>query len=78
MSHTQNGGEMIKLFICPKCGWIREVSRRKSAECFKCGNEDMKPLDLEYDNYIKLDTEERKLISDKWMMEYEKREKYSE
>ncbi len=30
---------MMKVYICPKCGWIRTVSRRNEVECFKCGNE---------------------------------------
>ena len=27
---------MMRLFICPECGWMRTVSRRVSVECFKC------------------------------------------
>ena len=27
---------MMKVFICPECGWMRVVSRRKDVECFKC------------------------------------------
>ena len=25
---------MMKVYICPKCGWIRTVSRRNEVECF--------------------------------------------
>ena len=32
------GTIMMKVYICPNCGWLRTVSRRKEVECFKCGH----------------------------------------
>lgn len=46
----ENGKAMIKIFICPKCGWMREVSRRKEVECFKCGEKQMVPVKLTYES----------------------------
>ena len=31
----------MKVYICPHCGWMRVVSRRKNVECFKCGEPQM-------------------------------------
>ena len=28
---------MMRVYICPDCGWMRMVSRRKNVECYKCG-----------------------------------------
>ena len=25
---------MMKVYICPSCGWMRVVSRRKDVECY--------------------------------------------
>ncbi len=44
---------MMKVYICPSCGWIRVVSRRKDVECYKC-SEQMSCL-----------SEQRKLEKDK-------------
>ena len=35
---------MMRLFICPECGWMRTVSRRASVECFKCNGVMMQPV----------------------------------
>jgi len=40
---------MMKVFICPECGWMRVVSRRKDVECFKCGNEQMTLAKVDFD-----------------------------
>ena len=32
---------MMRVYICPDCGWMRMVSRRKNVECYKCGVQDM-------------------------------------
>ncbi len=58
---------MIKLYICPKCGWIRTVSRRAEVECFRCQNEPMKQLKLDYRTYTKMSDAERKDYVDSWM-----------
>ena len=42
---------MMKVYICPKCGWIRTVSRRNEVECFKCGNEKMVLAKIPYEKY---------------------------
>ena len=44
---------MMRLFICPECGWMRTVSRRASVECFKCNGVMMQPVKLEYTQYVK-------------------------
>lgn len=59
---------MIKLFICPKCGWVRTVSRRVKVECLKCeGNVQMLPAKLDYTQYTKMSAEERQDYVDSWM-----------
>lgn len=58
---------MIKVYICPKCGWMRTVSRRKKVECFKCGEQDMSQSKLTYDKYSRMNEQERKDYSDSWM-----------
>lgn len=50
---------MIKLYICPECGWMRTVSRRANVECFKCSNVEMVPVKLEYTKYVQMSGEER-------------------
>ena len=49
---------MMKVYICPECGWVRVVSRRKDVECYKCGNEQMKLTNLEFTKYS--DDEQKK------------------
>ena len=51
---------MMKVYICPKCGWIRTVSRRNEVECFKCGNEKMVLAKIPYEK-------ERKDYSESWL-----------
>ena len=58
---------MIRLFICPKCGWMRTVSRRTKVECFKCSELSMVPVKLEYSRYIHMNEQERKDYADSWM-----------
>ncbi len=61
------GKPMIKVYICPKCGWLREVSRRREVECFKCGNGTMELTKLSYEQYVSMTTDERESYSDSWM-----------
>lgn len=42
---------MMKVFICPECGWIRTVSRRKEVECHKCSGVQMLPSRLTFVEY---------------------------
>lgn len=58
---------MMKVYICPDCGWVRVVSRRKDVECYKCGNEQMKLTNLEFTKYSDMSEKERKDYSDAWM-----------
>ena len=58
---------MIRLFICPKCGWLRTVSRRSGVECFKCEDVEMQPVKLEYSRYVNMSEQERKDYVDSWM-----------
>lgn len=48
---------MLKVYICPKCGAVRFVSKYKT-ECFKC-NCKMKLSKTPYENYILLSEKER-------------------
>ena len=58
---------MMKVYICPKCGWIRTVSRRNEVECFKCGNEKMVLAKIPYEKYGKMSEKERKDYSESWL-----------
>lgn len=58
---------MIRLFICPNCGWLRTVSRRAHVECFKCSGITMAPVKLEYSRYIYMTEQERQDYVDSWM-----------
>ncbi|MDE6889469.1 MAG: DNA-directed RNA polymerase subunit M [Eubacterium sp.] len=58
---------MIKVYICPKCGWMRTVSRRKNVECFKCGEREMFQVKLTYDKYIGMSLKEREDYADSWL-----------
>ena len=50
---------MMKIYICPQCGWLRMVSRRKDVECHKCGNEQMRLTNLEFDKFTGMSEKER-------------------
>ena len=43
---------MMRVFICPECGWIRVVSRRKDVECYKCGVQQMTLAKVDFDTYV--------------------------
>lgn len=32
---------MMKVYICPSCGWMRVVSRRKDVDAYKCSEPQM-------------------------------------
>ena len=67
---------MMRLFICPECGWMRTVSRRASVECFKCNGVMMQPVKLEYTQYVKMSEQERMDYADSWMYSHLKKSKY--
>lgn len=54
---------MLKVYICPKCGAVRFVSKFKT-ECFKC-NCQMTLAKIPYENYILLDTKQRQAVIEK-------------
>lgn len=56
----------MKAFICPKCGWIRLVSRRKKVECFKCGETSMTELRLSYEQICNMSESEREDYAKSW------------
>lgn len=64
---------MMKVYICPNCGWIRAVSRRSDVECFKCGGQQMKLTRMSYRRYAFLDEEERKDYAKSWLYIHQKR-----
>lgn len=57
----------MKVYICPKCGWMRVVSRRKNVECFKCGEFQMKITKLPYEKIGKMTEEERQDYAKSWL-----------
>lgn len=64
---------MMKLYICPRCGWLRMVSRRKDVECHKCGYEQMRVTNLGLEQYTNMSQEERKDYSDAWLYIHSRR-----
>ena len=66
---------MIKLYICPECGWMRTVSRRANVKCFKCSNVEMVPVKLEYTKYVQMSGEERENYVESWMYIHSKKKK---
>ena len=54
----------MKIYICPDCGWIRMVSRRKEVECFKCGRPQMRLTNLEFGKYTNMSEKERQDYAD--------------
>ena len=58
---------MMKVFICPNCGWMRIVSRRSVVECHKCGLEQMTLSNLSMVDYTNMSEQERKDYVTGWM-----------
>lgn len=58
---------MLKVYICPKCGWTRTVSRRKNVECYKCGEQEMFLAKLTYDKYSEMSKKEREDYAASWL-----------
>ena len=45
---------------------MREVSRRKEVECFKCGEKQMVPVKLTYEKYAYMTPQERADYAESW------------
>ena len=58
---------MIKIYICPKCGWMRTVSRRKEVECYQCECEQMELTKLTYERFAHMTDKDRQDYVDSWM-----------
>ena len=58
---------MMKVYICPKCGWMRIVSRRSVVECHKCGLEQMTLSNLSMVEYTNMSEKEREDYVKGWM-----------
>ncbi len=57
---------MLKVYICPACGWMRTVSRRRDVECHQCGNPEMALTKLEYEKYADMNARERADYAASW------------
>ncbi len=58
---------MMKIYICPQCGWIRMVSRRRDVECHKCGYDRMRVTNLDLEKYTDMTEDERRDYSEAWL-----------
>ncbi len=58
---------MMKIYICPQCGWIRMVSRRSAVECHRCGNEQMRLTNLDIGKYASMSEKERTESAAAWL-----------
>lgn len=63
---------MMKVFICPSCGWMRVVSRRKDVECYKCGEKQMTMSKIDFSSFAAMSEEERKDYADGWIYIHQK------
>lgn len=57
---------MMKVYLCPKCGNIRIVSRRKQVECLRCG-EQMLLDKMDFLEYTEKSQEEREAYAAEWL-----------
>lgn len=58
---------MVKVYICPKCGWLRMVSRRKDVECHKCKDTEMILTNLEMTRFTEMSEKQRQDYSAAWL-----------
>ena len=58
---------MMRVYICPDCGWMRMVSRRKNVECYKCGVQDMTLAKVDFATYVSWSEKERQEYASAWM-----------
>lgn len=72
--YTKNIAErrktMLKIYICPNCYNIRMVSKKTNAICLHC-DQALKPCDISYDMYTKLDDKERQDYKDGFLKRLE-------
>ena len=64
---------MMKIYICPQCGWVRVVSRRKEVECHKCGNVQMRLTNLDLEKYTNMSEKERQDYVGAWLFIHNRR-----
>ncbi len=64
---------MMKVYICPECGWTRVVSRRKDVECYKCGNTRMTLSKVDFSAFTAMSEEEREDYSKGWLYIHQKK-----
>ncbi|MCC8168304.1 MAG: DNA-directed RNA polymerase subunit M [Clostridiales bacterium] len=58
---------MMKIYICPQCGWVRPVSRRSDVECHKCKNMRMRLTNLDFVKYTSMTEQERRDYAAAWL-----------
>ena len=58
---------MMKVYICPSCGWMRIVSRRKDVECYKCGEKNMTLTKMDFTTFTDMPEKERRAYSAAWL-----------
>ncbi len=57
---------MIRVFICPRCGSVRIVSKYRQADCLKCGVP-MEEMGIPYTRWVELEPREREQAAAAWM-----------
>ena len=57
----------MKVYICPHCGWMRVVSRKKNVEFFKCGDPQMTMTRLPYEKVGQMSEQEREDYVKSWL-----------
>lgn len=58
---------MMKVFICPGCGSMTTVSRRKEVMCYKCEGIQMVPSKLTFAKYSEMNEQQRKDYVESWL-----------
>lgn len=58
---------MMKVFICPGCGSITTVSRRKEVICYKCEGLKMVASKLSFAQYSEMNEQQRKDYAESWL-----------
>lgn len=58
---------MMRVYICPRCGWVRMVSRRKAVECYKCGAAQMALTKTSFNKYVTWSENEREQYATAWL-----------
>lgn len=63
---NENKKSMMKIYICPGCGRISMVSRRKTVECMKCQTK-MSLTSLELSKFSNMSEKEREDYAEGWL-----------